>query len=349
MVAVIGGAAFLIIKPKKSSDDKKPTPQAPKQEITATCTYVSLGDSIAQGYGLSGSADSDGFVAGSYANSFKNLLEDKVDNLNAKNYAIPGYTAANLLSWLNSMDATKQTNVTTADIITISIGANDVLGPAKSNLLSFIKDGTDIRPALDGGIETFKTNFPLLLAKLEELNPNAKLVFFNIFNPYKQYINHTQNLTINVSNFYNINVSSDQINTIGSLTEEYLDAENLVDANGQASKSLNKILEDSIKDKPNCVLLDVKACYDAYYDLNNSYEIIKTNILSQTTVYVSLQNMQAELSNYLDPHPTLSGHQLISSMFNETFIDLLLPEQQNISVSIVLDYDLYLPTKKYYV
>ena len=52
-------------------------PTTPTTPVTQTTyTYVSLGDSIAEGYGLTGyaSKDANGFVNESYANTLKNAL-----------------------------------------------------------------------------------------------------------------------------------------------------------------------------------------------------------------------------------------------------------------------------------
>ena len=105
-------------------------PEAPL--IDAEVTYVSLGDSIAEGYSLDGysAKDENGFVVGSYTHSFKTKLEKKYRVVHATNYATTGHTSGNLLSLLtpltsnelNSTQLQMKNNIQQADIITICIG-----------------------------------------------------------------------------------------------------------------------------------------------------------------------------------------------------------------------------------
>ena len=95
--------------------------------------YVSLGDSIATGCGLENYGSDLDFVAGSYETLFKNFLETNVGDVNAESYAVDGHTASNLLNLLQTNSAARA-SIQSADVITVSIGGNDLLGHARANI-----------------------------------------------------------------------------------------------------------------------------------------------------------------------------------------------------------------------
>ena len=303
----------------------------PKTEVKETVNYVSLGDSIAEGHGLPDyEANKEGykFVSGSYTNSFKEYLATKYKNVNAINYANSGDDSTDLLNMLNALNGASlsaenqeiKNNLQNADYITICIGANDILGPVTDNLLNFLVYNQDITSHLDSGIETFNTNFPKILSKLQTLNSNAKLIFSSIYNPYKEFIATQKNITVSVSGFTSYNVTSSKLNLIGKLSETYIDSGNVYNEAGAVTKTLenglNQIIENNIKNKNNCYLLDVKDCFDSYYTTNNNYNIVKADILSHTTIEVTYNNITSKLFSHLDPHPSELGHTEISKLLN---------------------------------
>lgn len=310
-------------QPKSAPTEETMTPVS-----EASLVYVSIGDSIAEGYALStyDSKDIGGFVPGSYAYTVKYYLKSKTDKLSAINYATAGLTSTNLLSMLTSIEGEDLSNedqqrknyIENANIITICIGANDILGPAQSHLSDFALSGQDITPYLDEGLQTLSTNFPLLVAKLQTINPTAKLVFSNVYNPYKEFISSSQNVTLSVPGIYNHNLTSAQLNTFGNIAESYIDSGNLYDTEGNVYKTvengINQIIENTIKDQDNCYLLDVKDSFDQYYATNQKYDVIQTTFLSKSIITLPLISMQETLLNYLDPHPTELGHQQIATL-----------------------------------
>ena len=287
---------------------------APKKE---SITYVSLGDSIAEGYALDtyDDKDSNEFVVGSYAHSFKTALEKEYKTVNAANYATKGDTSTDLLTMLTELSGTElstenqqmKTNIQNADIITICIGANDILGPAKSNILSFMtKEDFDITPYVNPGLENFNTNFPKIITALKTLNPTANLVFFNTYNPYKEFI--TTSADISVSSYPGpITISSSKLNQLGSLTELYLNSEDVI-YNG--APGINKIISNGLTGQQNCYLLDIKLCFDTYYTSQNNYDIVNVNVLTNPSL------TPLNVITAMDPHPSNIGHTQIFNLLN---------------------------------
>ena len=157
-----------------SEKPTKPNKPVSPPTVETTYTYVSLGDSIAEGYGLPSTKDENGFVPGSYADSLKNKLSAKHSKFKAFNYAQAGQTSTDLLNILTTLSGTdlsaenyqKKQNIQAANTITVCIGANDILGPAQNNLASFImsSDATSLIAALDTGLTTFQTNLSLIIS-----------------------------------------------------------------------------------------------------------------------------------------------------------------------------------------
>ena len=82
-----------------------------------TVNYVALGDSLAKGT-LNSNQPSEGYVG-----NIVNDLESRGYDVNLTNKGENGYTTAHVLSGLTEVSA----ELASADLITISVGANDVL------------------------------------------------------------------------------------------------------------------------------------------------------------------------------------------------------------------------------
>ena len=303
--------------------------------VDTTINYVSFGDSIAEGYALTGynQKDLDGFVPESYAQMFKTMLEERYEEVNAVNYATMGYTSGDLLNLLlpllsNELAGDSQamkTNIQNADIISICIGANDILGPAIENLAGYVMGSVDITQYLDLGLMALSNNFDEIVSLLQTLNPTCKLVFLNVYNPYKEFITTTKSVSISTG-FFPVTMDSALLNEIGTITEVYIDSGSVtITTGGQTttktiSAGLNQIVESSIRDKNNCYLIDVKDCFDTYYQTKvnegaeNKYDIINSYFLSINSA-INLE----ELEMAIDPHPNALGHELVFDLLEDWY------------------------------
>ena len=169
--------------------------------------YVSLGDSIAAGHTINSDWETDyGYSSqyGSNSNTSTVIVPDSYTDLihkelvsmygnnlvSATSFAHSGDTVADLMDKL-SHDVVKNT-IARADIVTICIGANDVLQPAMTHLDEYINTGnlstlsTVIEKNLAAlGTDNDANSFTSLFNKLSSINPNAKYIFTTIYNPYK--------------------------------------------------------------------------------------------------------------------------------------------------------------------
>ena len=169
--------------------------------------YVSLGDSIAAGHSINENWERDyGYKSqyGENGNTYTVVVADSYTDLIGKelvniypgrgiytnSYAHSGDTVVDLLNKLSN-DVVIEA-VSKADIVTICIGANDVLQPAMHNLEQYINTGdlSSIAATVENNLRTLNNNsssasYYALFNRLTGLNPRAKYVFTTIYNPYK--------------------------------------------------------------------------------------------------------------------------------------------------------------------
>lgn len=197
-------------------------------------SYVSLGDSIAAGhfirneerlniprcwewqYGDYKEKDANGniiaefhndsteLISGCYTDLIRAKLEEKYGSNHVKvtTYARSGDTNTDLRAKLEHEKV--QNDIAKAELVTVCIGANTVLGKAITQIGDFITKGAptlqdlekEFNKELEEGGEGFKLleagetvtgSYRNIFAKLASINknPNAKFVFTTVYNPYK--------------------------------------------------------------------------------------------------------------------------------------------------------------------
>ena len=169
--------------------------------------YVSLGDSIAAGHTIDEDWENDYGEASQYGknkntstvivpNSYTDLIRNELAGLYgkkrvlARSFARSGDTVADLIEKL-SHDIVRDT-IAKANLVTICIGANDVLEPALSHLDEYINTGdlSTLASIVEANLANLNndasaTSYKALFDKLSGINPNAKYVFTTVYNPYK--------------------------------------------------------------------------------------------------------------------------------------------------------------------
>lgn len=166
-----------------------------------TPSYVALGDSITTGYGLA-DVDTEAFpvlVAGETGTTLTNL-------------AVDGETSASLLEKMNDADVSAA--VQSADVITLTIGGNDLMNALYAYLaaasgmtvdqvqamlnsqdlnlieLAPLADMLAAFPQSEEAVQaltSFTANVTSILAEIEVLNPDAVVVMTNQYNPYGHF------------------------------------------------------------------------------------------------------------------------------------------------------------------
>ncbi len=130
--------------------------------------HLALGDSVVRGYGVN---DNENLVS-RFSHQLSLLTGKNVDFSNA---GINGSTSNELMSLIE--DGHFDAEIAKANIITINIGGNDVLKGAQQ--LNYSK-------ALQGFDEvqsTFIKNLTGVSSKIKQINPNATVLFLELYNP----------------------------------------------------------------------------------------------------------------------------------------------------------------------
>lgn len=153
------------------------------EEDNKTMIYVALGDSLTKGYGL---ADAE-------KNRFSAVAAKKLNAAGIKcterNYGVNGLTSSELLDMINSGEIGM---LDYADVITVDIGANDVLHAADDLIYTNLAGNTlseDDYAAVcadeEQSLAQCKENTEAIIKALREKNDHAQIIMFTIYNPYR--------------------------------------------------------------------------------------------------------------------------------------------------------------------
>lgn len=143
-------------------------------------TYVSLGDSIAKGTIYPGKTNL------SFVDYFHDYLirENPGDNVYLKRFEQDGHRTNDLIVKLKENRSIKNA-ISQANIITLSIGGNNLMQAAKdkSSLTGYDWTNLDLYVA-DRGHYDFSIHWPWIINYIRTLNPYATLIVLTVFNPY---------------------------------------------------------------------------------------------------------------------------------------------------------------------
>jgi lysophospholipase L1-like esterase len=133
-----------------------------------TITHLALGDSIIHGYRIT---EQENLVT-----QFSNKLQEQTGKqVISNNRGIIGVTSQKLNTLIQ--EGNYDAEIEEADIITVNVGGNDVLRAVKK---------ADLYSALtsfDSLQSTFSENLTMISAKISEINPDATIVFLELYNP----------------------------------------------------------------------------------------------------------------------------------------------------------------------
>ena len=251
--------------------------------------YLALGDSIAYGYGLSN------INSQSYAQIVR--AKSNISQNNFSNLAVSGMTCKEFYTKIQTSQYTKA--IKSADIITISIGSNELLGIATSAISTvtgvsqkdpnFVKKAQQVfvdasgikkltlayklysyftsnetKAVIEKNIASYNENWSKSVSYIKKTNPNATIIATEFYNPY-----------------YEIGISSYDL---GSFVDEYI-------------CKMNDILKASSQSE---TIYKIAKIYD---DFN--------------TTNPRITNVNIDFSDFskinVDPHPNKNGHSIIAS------------------------------------
>ncbi len=269
--------------------------------------YVAFGDSIAAGYGLDGYS---GENTAAPADSYQALTADFL-HTQSRNYAVTGDTSDDCIQLLQTGKA--DADLKNADIITLSIGSNDLLLPFIQILLDHIKENPDI-PDLSGMDpalieESIKNGFTLPQIDISKL-PEY----------YKQAVVLLQQLSDNDTLHAQASAFSEKFQTILSLLHEKAP---------QAEIYATNIYN------PFAFLPKIGELADRYIQEINQAFTADASDYTLIDVYTpfrekELTNVRIDYSESLrfqpDPHPSVQGHAVIGDLLITALKDAHAPK-----------------------
>lgn len=158
---------------------------------------VAIGDSLTQGIG-------DETENGGYVGILNNTFEENNINVNIENYGKRGNRTDQLLKRLEKEEIAE--SIQHADIVFITIGANDMMKIVKNNF-------TNLHLELfnEEKLE-YVERLTAIFNKVNEINPDTKIYLIGFYNPFEHYFSDIEELQMIVNDW---NESSK------SVTEEF--------------------------------------------------------------------------------------------------------------------------------
>lgn len=149
---------------------------------------VALGDSLTSGYG-------DNSGNGGYVKvlEYSLGLQRGIGNITISNLAKGGLYSDQLIKELNN--GTVQEFITEADYILLTIGGNDLMRVAKENIFSLTSE------PFEKGNLSFTANLNIIVNKIKFHNPNAKLFFVGIYNPFSSLFASVPEIDLIIENW----------------------------------------------------------------------------------------------------------------------------------------------------
>lgn len=159
--------------------------QSQTAAISEQRILVTLGDSIAAGYGLEDAENT------RYSALITKALSTENMTWKDYNYAVSGDTAAQLMERLNNGRAVR---LPSADAIVISIGANNMLQPfgefygvwlqSPQDTATLVTAFTAMESAITAGLADFETELPNIYNYIRDCNTEGQIILQTIYNPF---------------------------------------------------------------------------------------------------------------------------------------------------------------------
>ncbi|MEQ8196821.1 MAG: GDSL-type esterase/lipase family protein [Clostridiaceae bacterium] len=136
--------------------------------------YVALGDSLAAGQNPYGVENGYG-----YTNIIHNKLAASGLGGSFHNYGVSGYTSQQVLDQLNSGQAGMIQSIKNAEIVTLDVGANDILNVIRA-YFSGTASESDVMEASTQAIN----NIYFIILKIHSINPYAKVYVMGYYDAF---------------------------------------------------------------------------------------------------------------------------------------------------------------------
>ncbi|MFT4413718.1 SGNH/GDSL hydrolase family protein [Fredinandcohnia humi] len=147
---------------------------------------VAIGDSLTQGVG-------DESEKGGYVGILNHTFEDNNVNIKIENYGKRGNRTDQLLKRLENKEISS--SLKSADIILVTIGANDIMQVVKNNFTNLNMD------PFQQENHNYKERLTAIFTRISELNPEAQIYLIGFYNPFEQYLADIEEFGIIINNW----------------------------------------------------------------------------------------------------------------------------------------------------
>lgn len=177
LVGVIGGGIYFFHSTVKSTSSSEKV-ATPKYVEKKNVKLVALGDSLTHGQG-----DEDN--NGGYVGIVKNKIENKYrqTKVTTVNYGVTGDRSDQILARLKQQ-AQLQKDLKSADVITMTVGGNDLMQILEKNVMGSENQVTE---SIKKGEKTYQQKLTALFDAVRAENPHAPIFVMSIYNPFYAY------------------------------------------------------------------------------------------------------------------------------------------------------------------
>ena len=295
--------------------------KTPEVEEEKNVNIVAFGDSISAGYAPQNTemyAYYNDYVIGRarvnekcFTGVLANSLSTEEVSVKTVSYAESGDTTDDLIDKFNDSQTYPDllSDISSADIITLCIGANNVLSPTIDNMSALLAGSMsleDFEDLLMEGYNNFKFDYTNSIIPVLTRS-EAQIYVMTVYDPYKYA--SLLDITVTGSIGFDFSAFETQFSQVKSLAIEYLE-------------KINEYIRTQRFD--NVFVVDVYASFETISkaEYGNFVNVDTTEISLEVNNYYDLLTIQSKLieSVYLDPHPTMFGQQFIASLFYNAII-----------------------------
>jgi lysophospholipase L1-like esterase len=152
---------------------------------------VALGDSLTEGVG---DLDNQGYVG----ITTKALRKEKnVKSVSMQDFGHRGDTSEDLLKKLKQQKVSD--SIKSANTVFLTIGGNDIVHVFKQNFLDLHASDFKKRQKI------FSSNLNKIFSEIRELNPDAHIYYFGLYNPFEDYLGKANKDFVPILNQWNAN------------------------------------------------------------------------------------------------------------------------------------------------
>lgn len=265
-------------------------------------SFRAYGDSISAGFGLKdydNYVNQGGITTGSYPQVFANkYIEENGGQI--QGYGASGDTsqdlASDLLKYLDKTAIDYQDFYNT-NYFTLCIGANNILGPAMNNIGGSADE--EFEKILQDGVNQFEIDYKNTILLCLTQNKNSKVFVMTIYNPYKHA--SAESIKVNTGSTFSDAIIKSVISSI----------DDILDISIEYLEKINKIIRESANDQ--VVVVDIYKKFETF-SKKQYLEYINADLSKiEITSTSDLDNAQQLFADYVDPHPTAAGHNVIAN------------------------------------